>query len=130
MDKRQKREVVSNPELISGIFNYCDRWCERCTLSARCAVFAMEQGSPAHDPDNEAFWLQLHDTLRVAAEMLMESAQESGIDLDTLVPGGDEALDVGIDEEVLEHPLVREATENTFVNARDFVRPGFDDGSR
>jgi hypothetical protein len=36
---------------ILGIFNYCDRWCERCTLSGRCSVFAEEQrmtfGTPA-----------------------------------------------------------------------------------
>ncbi|MGE0461043.1 MAG: hypothetical protein AB7Q16_06715 [Vicinamibacterales bacterium] len=25
---------------IVGIFNYCDRWCERCPLTARCRVFA------------------------------------------------------------------------------------------
>jgi hypothetical protein len=28
---------------ILGIFNYCDRWCQRCTLSSRCSVFAEEQ---------------------------------------------------------------------------------------
>jgi hypothetical protein len=26
---------------IVGIFNYCDRWCERCPLTKRCRVFAM-----------------------------------------------------------------------------------------
>lgn len=25
---------------IVGIFNYCDRWCERCPLTGRCRVFA------------------------------------------------------------------------------------------
>ena len=25
---------------IVGIFNYCDRWCERCPLTSRCLVFA------------------------------------------------------------------------------------------
>ena len=28
---------------ILGIFNYCELWCERCTLSGRCSVFAEEQ---------------------------------------------------------------------------------------
>jgi len=28
---------------IVGIFNYCDRWCERCPLTGRCRVFAEEQ---------------------------------------------------------------------------------------
>lgn len=26
---------------IVSVFNYCDRWCERCPLTARCRVFAM-----------------------------------------------------------------------------------------
>lgn len=25
---------------IVGIFNYCDRWCERCPLTSRCGLFA------------------------------------------------------------------------------------------
>ncbi|HVQ41526.1 MAG TPA: hypothetical protein VMS54_04945 [Vicinamibacterales bacterium] len=25
--------------MIPGIYNYCDRWCERCVFSARCRVF-------------------------------------------------------------------------------------------
>jgi len=28
---------------IVGVYNYCDRWCERCTLTGRCRVFAEEQ---------------------------------------------------------------------------------------
>lgn len=28
---------------IVGVYNYCDRWCERCALTARCRVFAEEQ---------------------------------------------------------------------------------------
>ena len=25
---------------IVGIFNYCDRWCDRCALTTHCRVFA------------------------------------------------------------------------------------------
>lgn len=28
---------------IVGVYNYCDRWCERCPLTGRCRVFAEEQ---------------------------------------------------------------------------------------
>ena len=28
---------------IVGIYNYCDRWCERCPLTSRCRVFVEEQ---------------------------------------------------------------------------------------
>ena len=40
-----RREPESAVEIHDGfivsIFNYCDRWCERCPLTARCRVFAM-----------------------------------------------------------------------------------------
>jgi len=28
---------------IPGIYNYCDRWCERCDFTERCSVFASEK---------------------------------------------------------------------------------------
>ena len=28
---------------ILGIFNYCDRWCERCPFTSRCRSFSMGQ---------------------------------------------------------------------------------------
>jgi hypothetical protein len=49
--------------------------------------------------------------LSVAIELLMETAQESGIDVDALVPEGDEALESHVETEVRRHTLVREATE-------------------
>jgi hypothetical protein len=27
---------------IPGVYNYCDRWCERCPFTGRCRVFADE----------------------------------------------------------------------------------------
>ena len=42
---------------IVGIFNYCDRWCERCPFTSRCRLFAtlaeieFEHGNgPATEP--------------------------------------------------------------------------------
>lgn len=31
-------------ELIPGVYNYCDRWCERCPLAARCMVYGLQSG--------------------------------------------------------------------------------------
>ncbi|MCB0550950.1 MAG: hypothetical protein KDD19_25495 [Phaeodactylibacter sp.] len=28
---------------IPGIYNYCDRWCERCSFTSRCLLYAQEQ---------------------------------------------------------------------------------------
>ena len=39
---------------IVGIFNYCDRWCERCPLSSRCRLFAtLAEIEPGNGPLNE-----------------------------------------------------------------------------
>ena len=29
-------------ENISGIYNYCDRWCEKCSYTNRCLLFKRE----------------------------------------------------------------------------------------
>ncbi|MBX3288854.1 MAG: hypothetical protein KF855_05855 [Acidobacteria bacterium] len=74
-----------NEENISGIYNYCDRWCERCAFTARCMTYQMEQ-EYAIDEDSDD---PMRDALNVvgaafadAKRMLIEKAEEMGIDLD------------------------------------------------
>lgn len=71
---------------IPGIFNFCDRWCERCSLKERCRVYAMEQEYSDDEPDasQEAFWRNLQNIFTETKEMLREEAAERGIDIDTL----------------------------------------------
>jgi len=75
MDKGQIKKLIDDTELLPGIHNYCDRWCERCPLTKRCAVFAMEQAESTdpstYDPDNEAFWLRLKGTLDATCQLKM-----------------------------------------------------------
>jgi hypothetical protein len=81
------KELARDPRFISGIYNYCDRWCERCPLSDRCLNYAMEKreddGDPAvRDLANEKFWQGLHETFRETIEWIRADARERGIDLD------------------------------------------------
>jgi len=71
---------------IPGIFNYCDRWCERCPLTARCRVYAMGQEHPDDEPDQtqEVFRRNLQNIFTETKEMLREAAAERGIDIDAL----------------------------------------------
>ncbi len=45
-------------DFIAGIYNYCDRWCERCPATSRCMVFYRDnQKRESHlekgeDPDD------------------------------------------------------------------------------
>ncbi len=88
MDKEYIKKLAENPNLIPGIYNYCDRWCERCPFTCRCMNFAINEEQFAdpenHDINNEALWEGLSETLRLTLEMVKEMAQEQGIDLDSL----------------------------------------------
>jgi hypothetical protein len=46
-------DPLDNPQFISGIHNYCDRWCERCGFTSRCSSYAMEKAfeEEAESPD-------------------------------------------------------------------------------
>jgi len=85
MRRRNLTELANNPDLISGIYNYCDRWCERCPLTSRCLVYATEQedyDSPeSRDIHNEAFWQKLRSIFLETREMIVEWAKEAGVDL-------------------------------------------------
>jgi hypothetical protein len=67
---------------ISGIHNYCDRWCERCGFTARCRVFAMEQeySDEQRDINTEAFVQNLANIFADAKAMILEKAEEFGFD--------------------------------------------------
>jgi len=90
MDKSELRELAANRDLISGIYNYCDRWCERCPFTTRCLVYATEKAADVsddpevHDINNAKFWSRLESIFQETHEMILEWAQEAGIDLETL----------------------------------------------
>ena len=73
---------------IPGIYNYCDRWCERCSFTARCLNFEMsaEKFGDLENVDitNEVFWQKLSETFAETLSMLKEMAAEKGIDLDSI----------------------------------------------
>ena len=90
MDKNELIQLAANRDLVSGIYNYCDRWCERCPFTARCLVFATEKADGAFDDseiddlNNAKFWQKLESTFKQVRQMIMEWAEEEGIDLETL----------------------------------------------
>lgn len=90
MRRRSLTELASNPDLISGIYNYCDRWCERCPLTSRCLVYATEQvdhsgPTECQDIRNEEFWHKLNSILVETQEMIAGWAKEAGLDLSQIV---------------------------------------------
>jgi hypothetical protein len=88
MDKDRLKEMARDERFIPGIYNYCDRWCERCAFTSRCLNYAMqeeESADPAaRDIANAAFWEKLAETLRMTHELLEDLAKEQGVDLNAL----------------------------------------------
>jgi len=79
-------DLANNPNFISGIYNYCDRWCERCPFTSRCMVYATEKEDDDGDPQtrditNEAFWRKLASIFEETKQMMADWAEAAGIDL-------------------------------------------------
>jgi hypothetical protein len=111
MQRRSLTELASNPDLISGIYNYCDRWCERCPLTSRCLVYATEKedddSSQAHDLTNEAFWRRLGSVFQETRDMIAEWAREAGVDFNKPEEERDPAQRKRKREQVDNHPLAQ-----------------------
>jgi len=66
-------------KFISGIYNYCDRWCERCLYTDRCRTFTMEktlrkrfeeeERRQKTIEENKKFWDQINNAVSEAAEV-------------------------------------------------------------
>lgn len=82
------KKLAKDPRHIPGIYNYCDRWCERCQFTSKClnCTLAEEQFGNLQENDelNEAFWQKLSEMLHNTLTMIKEMAKEEGIDLDSI----------------------------------------------
>jgi hypothetical protein len=70
-------------QFIAGIYNYCDRWCERCTFTSRCRNFEnTSKLSPEElDINNQAFWNNISSNFTKTVELLHKAAKEQGLEL-------------------------------------------------
>jgi len=88
VNRDQLKKLAAEKRFIPGIYNYCDRWCERCPQTSRCLNFSILQEEfsdpEAQDIRNEAFWNKLSGILGETLELLKESAKEWGIDPEML----------------------------------------------
>jgi hypothetical protein len=123
MTPKRLKQLAANPEHIPGVYNYCDRWCERCPLTARCLNYAMEReqldtefdgDEASRDMDNQKFWKVMHDNFKLVFDMIAEDCAARGIDFEQirreareLKPSPDRH------QRRREHPLVAEATAYT-----------------
>ena len=95
---------IGDSTLISGIYNWCDRWCEKCAFTARCSVFEREQKADLKSPED--FWNFISENFKETLVMLRAMAEEQGIDIEKIVEESKNDTCVELEENKLdEHPL-------------------------
>jgi hypothetical protein len=116
MDKKKLLKMAENPNHIPGIYNYCDRWCERCAFTSRYLNFQMgeemREGKEINDLENEKFWEDMANIFNVTHEMLDEMAEEEGIDLNEFEwTEEDKENERKLDESVRNHNCTKASKE-------------------
>jgi hypothetical protein len=109
--------MAGEPDLIPGIYIYCDRWCERCAFTSRCLQFRLEtedrQSGEAlqhFDALNLQFWQEMGEALVQAMRLIREIAVREGFETadlqkETLFPEPPESLQ----RDAREHPCASAA---------------------
>lgn len=94
MTPDELNKLLDDESLISGVHNYCNRWCERCPFTTRCSVFRMEQAAGLNDhvedptlpaPDVDTTLDHVSDMFALTRQMLEEGIKEQGLDFDEIV---------------------------------------------
>lgn len=80
--KNTMRDISLRKGYIDSIFNYCDRWCERCAFTSKCRNYAFGEEDPP--PDGPELWNYLHNVFQATFLMLEEMMRERGINPDEL----------------------------------------------
>lgn len=79
-------QLAGDPNLIEGIYNYCDRWCERCGFTAQCLSFKMDRATSRRDAasaDHQSFWDDIARSFALARRLVEREARKHGLDLDS-----------------------------------------------
>lgn len=109
MDREQEKKkyrdkldnLINDENTIPGIFNYCDRWCERCSFTSKCTVYLMDEfrdKNLKNDVENAKFWKDLSFIFEVTMDMLKEKMEEFGIDAYDLEQTKEDTLNVTQDK--------------------------------
>jgi hypothetical protein len=122
-------ELAKDPRFISGIYNYCDNWCERCAFTSRCLSYAQQQADlDEDDPESHDLALpnvieKLKETFQTAKELALMGAAKWGIDVNSLEDSDEEWKEYKRKEEAArEEPLVKFAKSYAFMVKEWFDR--------
>ncbi|RMD49629.1 MAG: hypothetical protein D6830_04500 [Ignavibacteria bacterium] len=99
-------------EYFPGIYNYCDRWCQKCAFNSRCLNYSLEEEISEHLPPGHAedALSRIKLIFEEISSMLDSFIEKEGIDLESL-PEMDEEKEEEIRKIIEEHPITKLAVE-------------------
>lgn len=106
MDKSDFQNIANDPNFVPGIYNYCDRWCERCRFTSKCSVYYSSEKSLSKKNlifDPEGFFEELNSIFQSTMELLQNKI--------------DEEYPEGIPEELIKEEEERKKSIDEKVNA-------------
>lgn len=107
--------ILNDPEMIPGIYNFCDLWCKRCTQTRRCSSFKLE--NETRDTGNysgkqdETFWEGLQLSFEVASHLLEECKRKFDLDPAVFEEKESEKVERNPEEIAQNHKVVKLADE-------------------
>ncbi|MGE5833511.1 MAG: hypothetical protein ACM4AI_03445 [Acidobacteriota bacterium] len=123
MDEVEFDQIIAragNPNLIPGIYNYCDRRCERCPFTERCFQFLETRRERAqvrdeHENGDESVGRAVARSLERSLDMLRIIGRRLGVDLGVDAPESAEPA-AGLDanqrpgvSQIIQEPEVQDA---------------------
>jgi hypothetical protein len=99
-------ELSQQDGYIDSIFNYCDRWCEKCAFTSKCRNYAFSENEP--DADSELFEY-LGNMFKATMLMLDEMMTKMGID-----PKEIKEIEPSEEPDPKDHPLYKKVYSLSF----------------
>lgn len=126
---KKKLKNIREAGFIPGIYNYCDRWCERCDHKTHCMSFVMgkkmeERGGFNLDEEmvqeDENVWARLKNVFESTYEVLHELAEERGMNVEDIYAS--ENIDKEFWGEDYENVDIKGTRENVVIENSDIIR--------
>ncbi len=105
--KDRMHELAQNEGNIPGIYNYCDRWCERCGFTSKCLNYASSKDEP--ETDGPELWDYLHNVFEATMLMLEEMIEEAGLNPEEI-----KNMEPPEEPNPKDHPLYQKVYELSF----------------
>jgi len=77
--KNRMKDISLQDSYNDTIFNFCDRWCEKCQFTSKCLNFALSVDDPP--PDDKEGWKYLKNVVDATCMMLDDLTELNGYDV-------------------------------------------------